>query len=313
MALRFVWVSIADALLTAARQTPLLRGQGMSVPSTNASLIALRRSGGHESQIPAQLVLTARQASLDHMSKHVQDNIRRTLKLSPELRLRWFSDVDCLIYIHTHYDAELAQYYIQERKGMYRGDMCRAAVLAKEGGFYTDLDVQMKVSLTSLVAYDTTFMSAHAAEGSILNAIMASKPGSNIMLESIEVMRRKYRNHESVEFLGPNSLLEVFTQFAKGNCSNLGLPTASPAWRCGSEVVRMYQEMRFECWGKNARSDEICPSKRLTATFLYDGANYGLFDWNGKIVGWSRFDDCVENGCGAGGPKDSNHLLENRP
>lgn len=307
-------MSIAHALLSsAARQTLLLRGQGIRLPSRSASLIAQERSAGYGSQIPAQLVLTAKQASLDNMSKDVQDNIRRTLNLSPELHLRWFGDYDCLTYIRAHYDAELAKYYAQERRGMYRGDICRAAVLAREGGFYTDLDVQMKVPLTSLVANDTTFMSAYAATGStILNAILASKPGNTIMLESIEVMRQIYRSHESVTFLGPDSLREVFKRLAERNSCNLG-PAATPAVRCGSEVLRMYQEMRFTCWGENAASKEICPRKRVVSTFLYDGANFGLFDWTGKIVGWPRFDGCLYHGCGAGGREESDHLHEDKP
>merc|ERR1719487_804090 len=83
------------------------------------------------------------------------------------LQPRWLGDKACHDYIITHYDEELAGFFDRAHPGNYRGDICRAAVLYREGGFYADVDVELKVPLTELVDAETTFMSVYSEHGDI--------------------------------------------------------------------------------------------------------------------------------------------------
>ena len=55
------------------------------------------------------------------------------------------------MYVRQHFDDDLAEIYNAEHAGQFRGDICRAAVLAQEGGFYADLDLEPAVPFRSLV------------------------------------------------------------------------------------------------------------------------------------------------------------------
>lgn len=261
-------------------------------------------------KIPPQLVLTARESSLSEKTRAVQHNIRRTLNMSRDIRMRWLGDRDCYDYIKKHYDDEFATIFAKELIGMYRGDMCRAAVLAREGGFYTDLDVQLKVPLTSLVSEDTTFMSAYAHRGEgVLNAIMASAPGEYIVTQSIKRMIEMYKSGDKILNLGPVALQISIWDLNKNVCpdeSTYSTPTRH--WRCGPAVLRMLKEDAYPCLGPDAWPKEYCPPARTLAAFVSSGASYGLFDENETLVGWSRMEECFSYGCEAGGRDKSDHL-----
>merc|ERR1719487_1968232 len=126
---------------------------------------------------------------MEEMPDGVIENIRNTQALSRGLKLRWFGDKACRQYIKDHYDDELLEMFDSQEEGMYRGDICRAAVMYNEGGFYLDVDVQMNVSLASIVDKDTTFASAFSLGGDIFNAIMASEPKSEIMAENLNEIK----------------------------------------------------------------------------------------------------------------------------
>merc|ERR1719399_1287987 len=77
--------------------------------------------------------------------------------------------------------------------GYYRGDICRAAILYQEGGFYTDVDVELAVPLFQLVDENTTFMSALSINGDIFNGLIATVPKSEILGETLNEIREWYR------------------------------------------------------------------------------------------------------------------------
>lgn len=254
--------------------------------------------------ITKQLILTAKQTSLSQMPKEVQMNVKRNMELSPGIRLRWLGDCDCLEYLHKYYDLELARFYALESIGLYRGDLCRAAVLAREGGFYLDLDVQLKEPLTSLVDNDTTFMSGIVHENALYNAIMAATPGNEIISDSIEGIRQLYRTYgvSNVEHLGCIALARAIKQFRARECTDQGiLATATSRWTCGKQVVRTFQEQWYSCWPRTPgipKSD--CPLNRTLAMEAYDGAHFGIFGapLENKLIGWSRMEECTLRGCG---------------
>merc|ERR1719291_1223214 len=142
--------------------------------------------------IPRQLVMTAKHGSLDSLPQKVQDNVRQTLALNPGLRLRWLDDDACGDFILDYFGPRLLQLFSRQREGKFRGDICRAAVIAVEGGFYVDLDVQMRVPFSQMVDNATTFMAVKSPKGDVLNALFAAERGSEVMRAVVAALEAWY-------------------------------------------------------------------------------------------------------------------------
>lgn len=263
-------------------------------------------------RIPRQLVLTAKQASLDELPKPVQENIRRTLSLSPGVHLRWLSDDQCHTYIQSYYDQEMVRIFAEEVRGSFRGDICRACVLAREGGFYLDLDVQLKVPLEELVDPNTTFATAYTEDGAVLNALLAASPGNAVMKEVVNQIRMWYTNaveHQdwqtTSEWLGPVTMLRAIREVSKRDCSGESHDEAALQWKCGPHVFRMYREADLDCYSDTEDSNIECPPIRRDSEF--NGVRFGIFTPSPehRIVAWPRFETCRDWGCAAGGWDES--------
>merc|ERR1719291_447633 len=139
--------------------------------------------------------MTAKHGSLEEMPAAVQENVRRTLALNPEMRTRWLGDEARGDFIRANYGSGLLSAFLGERRGSFRGDICRSAVLALEGGFYVDLDVQMRVPFSQLVDNATTFMAALSMDGAVLNALLAAEPGSEVMRAVLTAIEDWYGGH----------------------------------------------------------------------------------------------------------------------
>merc|ERR1719247_1409089 len=112
--------------------------------------------------------------------------------MDPQIRVRWLDDQGCLKYLNTHFKPQYADMLRKERRGSFRGDICRAAVLYREGGFYTDLDLELRIPLTKVVDKTTTFMSCFTADNAILNALIATTPRNPVMRETLKELRKWY-------------------------------------------------------------------------------------------------------------------------
>lgn len=287
-----------DVAELSSDDSSLLQVERLKVPQApRAPQVTSDHAG---SPIPHQLVMTAKQASLSEMSQAVQDNVKRMLTDSPEMHLRWLSDTDCAAYIHEHYDTELSNMFKGERRGSFRGDICRSAVLAQEGGFYLDLDVQLYVPVTELVDDSTTFASSFTADNRILNAVIATRPGNPVMLETLDQIRKWYRNEVTrTNWMGPETMLRALRSVVDKECKGHSIdPSTGLEWKCGPQVFRFYQEQPLRC---DLEGSAECPPARAQSSF--EGLRYGLFTPGDerRLVAWPRFASCSDWGCGAGG------------
>jgi len=258
-------------------------------------------------RITPQLVMTAKDGTLEDLPKRMLANVRRTLALNPELRVRFLNDSECAEFIGTNYGADLLSAFSNERVGAYRGDICRAAVVAVEGGYYADLDVQFRVPFSDLVGPDTTFMSAFDSFCDLWNAIFAAEPGSTVMRAVMESMKAWYRgNHTEAELMGTHTFHQGLDATVRSDCpvcvgSNpmCGLRWKSKGrleFKCGRTTsIRLYRERKLTCGEK---ATEECPEQRMVDHGFY-GLRFGIFEpgKDGKLVAWSRFEDCPDFGC----------------
>lgn len=267
--------------------------------------------------IPWQLICTGKAASVTDLPASVHGNIEHTLKLNPGMKLRYFSDDECYRYIQAHFDGGLAADYRKEEAGHFRGDICRAAVLLREGGFYTDVDLETKEPFLNMVDGSTNFMSVFTADGQILNAMIAVVPGHPILNGTLREVRRWYEGtegqkgleeHGEGEWMGTVTLRRGIEAFMLESCPDSKLEkqreqllsTQKDRWTCGSNVLRFYQEDRLSCDyddGGNPKYSEECPQVRFESFF--DGLKYGIFvPGTRKIVAWPRVATCTDWWCG---------------
>lgn len=251
------------------------------------------------SKIPLQLVMTAKDGTVDDLPEKVRNNLRKTLALNPGFQLRFLNDSACRDFIALNSGDELLSAFDQETKGAYRGDICRAAVMALEGGFYADLDLQPRVPFTQMVSNDTTFMSVFDYSCNILNALFAAETGSEVMKQVLESMKNWYRTsfHMSIAkggWMGTRTMLGGLGRFTFNSCKGQALvPRSTPfQFQCGPhEHIRLYRELPVDC----SRPGE-CPGARKGG---FKGLSMGIFEPGEErnLVAWSRFEDCTEYGC----------------
>lgn len=273
-------------------------------------------------RIPNQLILTGKPDTLEEMDADVLANVLNTIQLSGRsifsvgenqalpVRPRWFGDRACHSYISDHYDAELLGFFQRASPGYYRGDICRAAVLYREGGFYTDVDVELAVPLPQLVDENTTFMSAYSVNGDIFNGLIATVPNSGIMAETLQEIRRWYRNESQQDgLMGTMTMLRALENTVAISCPNTDLAAMQNVaqWECGNHRVRLYHEAQLICSAEDGIPE--CPKERkdVVSAKMQSGLNLGLFSdvVTRSFIGWPRFHTCKgspeQTGCGSGG------------
>jgi len=267
----------------------------------------------HAIGIPRQLILTGPGSFLHDLPLEIQRNVEEIIATNPGLNVQWFSDADCYSYISYYYDSELAGMFRREFRGSFRGDICRAAVLYREGGFYLDLDVELLVPLATMIGVSTTFLSAFTADGALLNAIMACTPYSEVLHETLVELRKWYRGAvprradpsvdgpATSEWMGPLTLHRAVMRVIQSSCPETHLvPGSQLEWTCGSEVLRFYREQELRC--SVLESTPECSVQRARSPFI--GLRYGIFTPNSKmeqerqLIGWPRFEGCRRWGCG---------------
>jgi len=215
----------------------------------------------------------------------------------------------------------LVQFFDMEDHGSFRGDICRTAVLSKEGGFYIDLDFELHVDMNKLVDPKTTLMTVvtgtQGDDPVILNALIAVKPNSSVMRETMANIREWYKGDRQ-GLLGPSTMAAAIATDMEQNCpsqtslSEVG-KTLKDQWSCGSENFRFYKEDYFgdggECYKEDylGEGSVVCPPARAHSPNAFE--KYGVFSAASaeaktdemRLIGWPRYAECTQPGCGING------------
>jgi len=235
---------------------------------------------------------------VDDLPPTVRDNVRRTLELNAGLRLRFLDDGQCHEFVATHF-PDLEPSFASETFGPFRGDICRAAVLALEGGFYADLDLQFRFSFSDLVDNTTTFMSAWSGvDCDILNALVAVERGSEVMQSVLDAMKAWYSAGASNgKLMGTQTMMRGLDSFASRACPGVNLRNRTQFdFDCGSHhQIRLYTEALLIC--PPGGGSECPPARANGPGFL----KWGIFEppmTHRNLVAYSRYENCTLRGCG---------------
>ena len=146
--------------------------------------------------------LTAEEAVL-------QMNVKHTISLHPGAEVRFYTDYECLASLARVLgtDSPLLDFYQKERKGMYKGDMCRGAALYETGGLYFDVDIEARMSMWNAIFPNTSFCTPRVYKGSkqhgFFQAFIGVTPHNPIMLRYLQLFLAHYQGVKRVEgFLG---------------------------------------------------------------------------------------------------------------
>jgi len=282
--------------------------------------------------IPLQLVMTGSFSSLEDLPLETKANLDNTRSLAPGFSIRYLNDTSCRIYLSKYAGDEFVEIYDREIHGSFKGDICRSAVLLREGGFYADLDFQFHDPLASLIGENTTFMTAFVAQMSwtpvlppsdfgpspsavnrpILNALIAVRPKSPVMERTMEFILKAYAKHEKLPaLLGPTAMGEALRETVHQGCPDISLSNsdALAQWTCGEESVRLYQEeyigADIDCMHEGP---VVCPPERAASEFT--GLQFGVFRMGSesrasRLIGWPRYQACATYGCTINGGQPS--------
>jgi hypothetical protein len=282
--------SIVAVLLLCVWSTAALELRRPSSQSSNGA------DTKNATKIPFTLLCTGKPDHFSELSPGEQQNIQHTLSLNDGIKLKYLGDHECYDYLLNHF-ADIAEIYKNEEVGNFRGDICRTAVLAREGGIYTDLDVAMQVPFSDF-HQGANFASAMAKSGQeVLNAVMAVTPGHRIMEFMLEEIQRGVPPNTQV---GPAAAFLALHDLQDEACPDVDLyqMDLTHPWQetltCGAQgTVRMLRE-------KSCRNIAAgCPPGRDSDEWM----RYGIYDKD-KLVAWSRFEGCTGFGCGGTGHEE---------
>lgn len=257
--------------------------------------------------IPPQLVMTGPVASIEEFSPDAMENFQNTRSYATGLTVRYLNDAACGDYLREHFGDGFAQIYEGEVQGSFRGDICRSAVLLREGGFYIDLDFQLHVPISSLIDEHTTFMTVYADPTSgpvILNALIAVRPNSPVMLETMSKLKQWYADLRK-GLPGPVVMAEALSSMMLQQCpqNQISLVATKPGQLvCGSENLRFYQEENMGSGPDCLQAGQVvCPPQRAGSRFF--GSHFGVFrvgkeSRQSRLIGWPRYLACSQPGCG---------------
>jgi len=250
------------------------------------------------SRIPHQYITTGHYA-LSNLSHEFRDNINRVTGMNPGMRLRYLSDQDCYDYLQKHYnETELPTFYKKENIGMYRGDICRAAVLAKEGGYYLDMDIYPLVPFEEFTRPEVTFMTVLTmGRTALLNAMMAATPGHPILLDSLKAIPEWYRTQGHWNLtgqLGMGATWDGLSKFLSNNCPTMAVTGISAPVPCGKDdSIELFDEVWCD------KNGHTCPADRQESI-----VKDGIYDSTGRQIAWSRFSTCKTFSCGVTGRQE---------
>jgi hypothetical protein len=124
--------------------------------------------------------------------------ISRMMKKIPNAQLIFGDDKLCRAYIVRAHSEELAAFFDRQKKGMYKSDLCRFAMLYEEGGYYFDNDVEMLEDVRKMDFQGASFASVtefpwHGTVRFLHEAFVAATPRHPAVKLTLDLFLQFYR------------------------------------------------------------------------------------------------------------------------
>lgn len=297
-----------------------LRGR---TSATHALPEALQEHDHAAPAIPRTLIFASTKPanfpSVDALLEPLRSNVRKNIALNPGFEVEWYDDARCTEYFRKNYadGRRLAEVFAAVARGAHRSDLCRTAVLAKQGGFVVDLDVELVAPLARVAARQTALMTAWSAGGepgccahALLNGFLGAAPGNAVLSAMLNRMEQTAAELSPGQNWGPVMLLDALEETVR-RCDG-----AMPSWTSSTDTsvcgkpTRILKEVHF-LDQQSEVPESALPSVLSLARAehrysSFDGDRYVLIDptalGDGAVAGFSRFSECKGWGCGQSNP-----------
>ena len=139
--------------------------------------------------IPKKLFQTWHTKKVPH---HMQNAIDTLKKCNPDLEYYLFDDNDCIEFIKTHFEADVADTYKRLIPGAYKADLWRYCVMYIEGGVYVDIKYQCMNGFQFVDIMDREHLVLERPDYSdnyiygIYNGLIIAKPKNPLFLDCIQ-------------------------------------------------------------------------------------------------------------------------------
>ena len=153
------------------------------------------------------------------VSKNVYDIIQQTIRDNPEYEYYFYSDEKCQEYLLENYGQSYVDAFNSILPGAYKADFWRYAILAKEGGVYIDLDMQLLKPLRDILDQELDYYYVRdIPNGAIYQAFLACIPNEPIMIATCtkcfeNINNKSMGNWSSVlSITGPLMMGDMYNQ-----------------------------------------------------------------------------------------------------
>lgn len=131
--------------------------------------------------VPPRLVFNYKENLLDPSEplfgsrRLLADNVARSIRVFQRVdEVEFGDDSQCRTWIEDAHSKQLAEFFVQERDGRYKSDLCRLAQLYLRGGIYLDNDIEPLADFRPELPECTSLVSVASAEGGIFQAFLAA-------------------------------------------------------------------------------------------------------------------------------------------
>lgn len=123
--------------------------------------------------------------------------------------LRFYSDEDCDFYLWKHYGPQVLEAWYMQAKGAHKADLFRYAVLAREGGVYLDIKVDVRKPLGQMFDHSIPFTSVETRfpnKRNIHNGILSAAPHHPVLYNALDFAckgdkRKNMEYHVNIDYL----------------------------------------------------------------------------------------------------------------
>ncbi|MBU2977229.1 glycosyltransferase [Alteromonas sp. C1M14] len=179
----------------------------------------------NKERIPRRIIQFCHdKTSLPNELRNAANNTRRSQWFYD---YRFFDDESVVAFIRQHYCTDTLNLYQNNHIAASRCDMARLLILYKLGGFYVDLSMEIKSSLSlfrknDLVLLQRDDMAVKAnrdpADAHCTNSIIGVPPESAYIEKCLMLMRQRLRsrkyNFDVIQATGPGILNTVLSEFS---------------------------------------------------------------------------------------------------
>ena len=195
-----ILVILALAFLALAKSW-LARGP-VKLSKGPSRLLLAKAQPSESTQIPRQIFMTTRKKS--EIPEKVKENWTYFLE---DIPLVIFDDEEAATFVEQHFTEQVVRAY-RKLKGAHRADLFRYCVLYQYGGLYLDIKSKLTQPIGSFINFHSMenrlYTALSTTPGTIYQGIIATPPGSAIMLRAIQAIVRTPK-------LAPKFHYHVFT------------------------------------------------------------------------------------------------------